>query len=184
MPIFARTKLVIHDDCLTPAMGSPKKGLSYATVSYSGPNPQTLYEQIKKLIVVVFGAQEREIQERNFSWDRSKPEETFRVTFEFVKDLDSFSFMWFTIILTGVARPSRQFGKEGNADMRIEAALRTEYPQDTLWQRSLLYEMFRAFYHRFIYEDKRQKFKNDCRDLVGQLQNEIKSFLNVLSKSG
>ncbi len=183
MPIFARTKLVIHEDCLAPAPGSPLPGGSIITLTYNGPNPQNLYQQIKKLIVAVFAIPEREILEREYLWDRSKPDEVFRVVFEFVKDLDAFSFIEVVVTLSGVAKPSRHFGKEGNAEVRIEGRLRTEYPQDTVWQRSLIYEMFRVFYHRFIYEEKRKKYKQECWNLINRLQNELKSFLNILPKS-
>ncbi|MEM5801926.1 MAG: hypothetical protein QXQ18_00875 [Candidatus Aenigmatarchaeota archaeon] len=183
MPVFARTKLVIHDDCLSPAPGSPLPGAATISLKYTGPNPQNLYEQIKKFIVAVFAIPEKDILEREFFWDRSKPDEVFRVTFEFVKDLDAFSFMEIIISLSGVAKPSRHFGKEGSAEIRIEGRLRTEYPQDTLWQRSLLYEMFRVFYHKIIYEEKRKKYKEECWNLINKLQNEIKSFLNILPKT-
>ena len=80
----------------------------------------------------------------------------------------------------GTTKPSKTFGKEGKANVRIEGMLRTEYPQDTVWQKSVFYEMFRVFYHKVIYEDTRKQFKIKCRDLIGSLNEEIKSFLNIL----
>jgi hypothetical protein len=182
MPIFARTKLTIHEDCMAYAPGSPIPGAPHIVLSYSGPNPQNLYEQIKKLVVSVFGVPEKDIQEREVMWDRSKPDEVFKVKFEFVKDFDRFTFMHIRIDLSGVAKPSKHFGKEGSAEVKIEGWLRTEYPQDTIWQRSLLYEMFRMFYHRVIYENTRKKYKDECKNLILKFQDEIKSFLNILSK--
>ena len=182
MPIFARTKLVIHDNCLEVAPGSPLPGRSYITLNYSGPNPQNIYYQLKKILVSLFKIREDEIIEREFKWDRTKPEETFHTVLEHVKDMDRFSFIHIIVTLDGKVRPSKDFGKEGSATIKIEGWLRTEYPQDTVWQRSLLYEMFRTFYHKVIYRETRMKYKDQCTSLIEQLQAEMKQFLNALPK--
>lgn len=176
MPIFARAKLVIHDDCLAPP-GNP-----VISLNYKGPNPQNLYKKIKELIFTIWKADAADLQEREFVWDRSAAEEKFSVRFDMVKDLDRFTFVQILITLSGNARHSRQFGREGEATIKIEGRIRTEYPQDTLWQRSLIYEMFRVFYHKVIYEESRKKYKNQCRQDIFRLQEEIKSFLNLLPK--
>jgi hypothetical protein len=182
MPVFARTKLTIHDDCLAPAPGSVMPGREYITLSYTGPNPQNIYFQIKKLFSTIFKAEEREIQEKEFFWDTSKPEQVFKVKFEMVKDFDVFTFMQVNVDLSGTAKPSREFGKEGHAEIRIEGWLRTEYPQDTLWQRSLFYEFFRVLHYKLIYKDTRQKYKERCVELINHFQSELKSFLNILPR--
>jgi hypothetical protein len=94
--------------------------------------------------------------------------------------MDTFSFVQIIIDLSGESKPSKEFGKEGSATIRITGRMRTEYPQDTVWQRSLLYEMFRVFYHRVIYDERRMKYKEQCRTWILQMQEEIKSFLNIL----
>jgi len=104
------------------------------------------------------------------------------VRFEVVKDLDVFSYVIIRVNLSGEAKHSRQFGKEGTAKIEIEPILRTEYPQDTLWQRSLFYEMFRTFWHKTIYEDKRKRYVTECRETSFRFLEEIKSFLNTLPK--
>ena len=174
MPIFARTKLLIHDYCLYP--------VPYATFNYSGPNPQKAYDAIKKLLVTVFQVDEREIQEREFKWDRSGEEETFHIQWEIVKDLDTFTFEYDTISLDGKAKPSKEFGKEGTMRIRVEGRIRTEYPQETIWQRSLIYEMFRVFYHRVIYDSTRKRYLEQCRVKLGQFNEELRSFFNLLPK--
>jgi len=182
MPIFARAKLVIHDDCLSPVRGGPLPGVPYITLDYSGPNPQNIYHKIKELLVSIWKVDASEIQERDFVWDRSKGTEKFRVRFEVIKDLDRFSFVHIIVRLNGEAKPSKEFGKEGKATIRIEGRLRTEYPQDTLWQRSLLYEMARVFYHRVFYEEKRKRYLEDCRVDISRFITDLKSFLAILSK--
>jgi hypothetical protein len=177
MPVFARTKLLIHDDCLSPP------GVPYITLDYSGPNPQNIYKKIRELFASIWKVGEDEIQEREVSWDRTAASEKFRVRFEVVKDMDVFSFILIMVDLSGEAKHSRQFGKEGTARIRIETALRTEYPQDTIWQRSLLYEMFRVFYHKLIYQDMRKKYLRQCKEETLRMHEELKSFLNLLPKS-
>ena len=177
MPVFARTKLLIHDDCLAPP------GTPYITLEYTGPNPQNIYKKIKELLMTIWKVGPDEIQERDVSWDRSSALEKFKVRFELVKDMDTFSFMMVTVSLSGEAKFSRQFGREGKATITIESALRTEYPQDTIWQRSLFYELFRVLYHKLIYEDTRKRYLKQCKEETLRLQEELKTFLNLLPKS-
>lgn len=174
MPVFARTKLLIHDYCLFP--------LPFATFSYSGPNPQNAYEYIKKLFLTIFNVDEREIQEREFRWDRSGADEVFHVRWEIIKDLDQFTFEHIVIGLDGVSKPSKEFGKEGTLKMRLEGRIRTEYPQETLWQRSLIYEMFRVFYHKVVYESSRKKYIEECRAELGRFSEELRAFFNLLPR--
>jgi hypothetical protein len=181
MPIFARTKLIIHEDCLEVS-GSPLPGKKFMTLEYSGPNPQAAYYQAKKLLAQITKVPENEIIERDFTWRREGEEENFSVTFDVIKDMDRFSFIQISISMKGKIKPSKEFGKEGSLSITIEGVLRTEYPQDTLWQRSLIYEMFRTFYHKFIYEDARKKYKQECVDIMNQIYSSLKEFLNVLPR--
>jgi hypothetical protein len=181
MPIFARTKLIIHEDCLEVS-GSPLPGKKFMTLEYSGPNPQAAYYQAKKLLAQITKVPENEIIERDFTWRREGEEENFSVTFDVTKDMDRFSFIQISISIKGKIKPNKEFGKEGNLSITIEGVLRTEYPQDTLWQRSLIYEMFRTFYHKFIYEDVRKKYKQECVDIMNQIYSSLKEFLNVLPR--
>jgi len=181
MPIFARTKLVIHEDCLEVS-GSPLPGKKFLTLEYSGPNPQAAYYQAKKMLSQITKVPENEIIERDFSWKKEGEEESFSVNFDVIKDMDRFSFIQISLSMRGKVRPSKEFGKEGSLSINIDGVLRTEYPQDTLWQRSLIYEMFRAFYHKFIYEDTRKKYKEECVNMMNQLYTSLKEFLNVLPR--
>ena len=181
MPIFARTKLIIHEDCLEVS-GSPLPGKKFMTLEYSGPNPQAAYYQAKKLLAQTTKVPENEIIERDFTWRREGEEENFSVTFDVIKDMDRFSFIQISISMKGKIKPSKEFGKEGSLSINIEGVLRTEYPQDTLWQRSLIYEMFRTFYHKFIYEETRKKYKQECVDIMNQVYSSLKEFLNVLPR--
>lgn len=178
MPIFARRKIVIEQYCMGPP-GSP-----YITLKYNGPNPQNIYEQMKKLFNIIFKLEEGELEEKDFSWDRSGAKEEFSVKFELVKDLDKHSYFRILMSLKGEAKPSKEFGKEGSASIFIDARVVTEYPQDTIWQRSLFYELFRSFYHKVIYEDTREAYRRECREAINRFNHELKSFLNLLPLHG
>lgn len=175
MPVFARAKLMIEDDCLTP-------GVTWLTLNYTGPNPQLLYRKTKELILTIWRSDLNELQEKDFAWDRSGGGEKFNVRFELTKDLDTWSYLRIVVDLNGEARPSKEFGKEGTATVRIDPRLKTEYPQDTIWQRSLFYDMFRTFYHKIIYGDLRKKYKEQCRHDSMVLQERLKEFLNLIPK--
>ncbi|MEM7826144.1 MAG: hypothetical protein QW451_00750 [Candidatus Aenigmatarchaeota archaeon] len=176
MPVFARTRLVIHDDCLTPAA-------PFVTLDYQGPNPQNVYQKIKELLISVWKLEPGDVQEREFNWDRSSGVEKFRVRIEAIKDLDTFSYFYLVISLSGEAKHSREFGKEGKVKIEFEPRLRTEYPQDTIWQRSLLYELFRTLWHKLIYQSTRMRYLQECRELSQRFMEEVKSFLNLLPKT-
>jgi hypothetical protein len=174
MPIFARAKLLIHDYCLFP--------LHRATLEFSGPNPQNAVEQSKKLLFQIWNVVEKEFQEREFKWDRTTAKEDFHLRWEIIKDLDTFSFYHVTIDIDGFAKPSKEFGKEGSVKIVIEPRLRTEYPQETVWQRSLPYELFRVLYHKLVYESQRKKYLEECRIMMTNFNDGIRAFFNILSK--
>jgi hypothetical protein len=176
MPVFARTKLLISDDCLKPPGGAA------LALKYAGPNPQNIYEKAKEIAITLWALEPGAIQEKEMNWDRTGLGEKFSIKMEIVKDLDLFSFILIRLDIDGEAKPSRQFGKEGNATVKIEPIIRTEYPQDTIFQRSIFYEFFRVLYHKLIYDDTRKKYLQQCREDSVRFQEELKSFLNLLPK--
>jgi hypothetical protein len=173
MPVFARTKLLMEEFCVTYR---PRLELIY-----SGPNPQKAYPKIIDTLLTVLRVPRENIQEKEFNWDRSKPEEKFKITWEVIKNYDKFSYMLIVVDMSGSVRPGKA-GKEGKIRVEIEGVVRTEYPQDTMWQRSFFYEMFRMFYHKVFYQEQRKRHVDSCRDSMLSLQAEIKSFFNLLPK--
>jgi len=174
MPTFARTKLQILDYCFLP--------YRKVHLNYTGPNPQLAYEQVRKLIKQVFKVTDGDIQETNFVWDRSQAEEKFKITMRILKDLDKFSYYDIEVEVKGFAKPSKEFGKEGQVEVAIEPRLMTEYPQDTWWQRLVIYDMFRVIFHRVFYQEKRKKFIEECKDNTALFFDQLKAFFNLLRK--
>jgi len=174
MPVFARTKLLLEEYCLTP---KPRMELSY-----TGPNPQKAYQKLLDILLTVLKVQRENIQEKDFRWERAPEGEKFSAAMEVVKDFDKFSYMFLLLSISGIAKPSKEFEKEGTVTVRIEGVVRTEYPQDTAWQRSFFYEVFRTLYHKVFYQDQRKKYIDSCRDWMFLIQSELKSFFAMLPK--
>lgn len=175
MPVFARSKLLLEDRCLTMR---PKMEFSY-----SGPNPDKAYPKLMDILTNSLNVPRENIQEKNFKWDRSGPEEKFGASFEIMKDMDKFTYMYIEISMRGSMKPSEKFGKEGSVRFSIGGMIRTEYPQDTLWERSFFYEMMRTLWHKVFYRDRRYKWLLECRDAMLMIQNELKEFFNLLTKA-
>jgi hypothetical protein len=161
--VFARTKLLIHDDLLRPR---PRMVLHYR-----GPNPQRFYYEIPHILATVWRVAEDAIQEKKFSWTP----ESFSVTWELSKDLDRFSYFIVTVALDGAIT------KEGigTATAVIEGALRTEYPQDTFWEKSLLYEFLRMTWHTIFYRAHRESWMIEGRRMMSMFIADLKSLLRA-----
>lgn len=174
MPIFARTKITIEEDCMLP---TPK-----INVTYTGPNPHKVYPKMIEILKTNLKIKPENIQEKEFKWDRASVPEKFSGAVEAFKDFDRFSYTLLMIDFSGSVRPSKQFGKEGEVRIVIDGVLRTDYPQDTVWEKSLIYEIFRTFWHKVFYQEKRYKFREECRQMMLTLQSGLKEFLNILPK--
>jgi hypothetical protein len=98
--------------------------------------------------------------------------------------MDKNSYLFIQGGLEGTIIPSEEFGKEGRLTVRITGAVRTEYPQDTFWQRSLIYEFFRVMYHKLIYISLWEKYMAECRETMRYFIEEMKAYLNLLQKGG
>ena len=171
MPIFARAKLVLRDYCMYP-----QKDLF---LTYEGPNAHLVYPQIITFIKESFGVTERDIQPFTFEWERGKVEK-FKVEWRVNKDIDKFSYFRIRIRMSGEIRPSEKFGKEGKISMRLRGELLTEYPQDTWWERSMVYEIIRTLWHRIFYRQKRWEYREVCKEAMMTFHNRVKEFFNLL----
>ena len=163
--VFARTKLMMHDDLLRPR---PRM-----TIHYSGADPERFYTEIPRLLVSVWRISEHQIHERKITWSKGDPE-TFKVSWEANKDLDKFSYYVLSVNLEG------SFSKKyGTAIITIEGALRTEYPQDTIWERSLLYEFMRMTWHSVFYKSMRDGYFEEGRRLLSTFITDVKSLTRM-----
>jgi len=167
MPQFARTKLLLQEDCYRE---KPER----ITINYVGPNPAKLYYKVYDMIKAIFRAADSDLQEERFSWGKGEKEK-FKVRWYLHKDLDTYTYMFIVFDVSGAGDE-----KTGNAEIKIKPVMRTEYPQDTIWQRSLFYEMLRVFWHRAFYSRKREEYTEDCRNMISIFNRNLHEFFKQL----
>ncbi len=164
---FARTSLLIQDNCF-------EEQPSEVVLNYVGPNPQKLYDKVYDLLKEVFQVADSDIQEDQYNWGKGKTEK-FKIRWWVHKDMDRFSYLWIRVRLSGEGDE-----KSGKATLDMKPILRTEYPQDTLWQKSLFYEVLRTFYHRTFYHQRRFEYSEECRHLTYLFQDKMRELFKQL----
>lgn len=169
--VWARTKLLIWDYIFEPAKD--------IKIFYTGPNPQRLYKRLNELVRTVFNVPEAYVQEKLYDWEKVKDTERFTIAWEVNKVLDLFSYITVEIDLTGFAT-----GGEGRANIRLRPRLITEYPQDNIWQQSIVYEMLRRFWHRAFYHHKRMEYLNAGKEMLVNFETSIKEYAEQLRAGG
>jgi hypothetical protein len=166
--VFARAKLTLEDNCFEEEPGT-------MTIRYVGPNPHKMYKKLHETIKAVFRVTDADLQETDFSWGKTSTGEKFKVEWWMHKDMDLFSYLYVRFRLDGEGND-----KQGHAKLEIRGLLRSEYPQDTVWQRSLFYEMIRTFWHRVFYHKKREEYAEECRHSEIIVMRHMKEFLKHL----
>lgn len=169
--VWARTKLLIWDYIFEPVKD--------IKIEYKGPYPEKFYKKLNELIRTVFNVPDAYVQEGNYSWEKGKDSERFEIEWEVNKVLDTFSYINLEIDLKGFS-----MNGEGKASIKIKPRLITEYPQDTMFQQSIFYEILRRFWHKFFYHHKRMEYLNFGKELVTTFESAIKHFGETLREAG
>lgn len=166
--VFARTKLLLEDNCYEeePAILSMK---------YVGPHATKIYQKMYDTMKLIFKVSDTDIQEVDYSWGKGKDTDKFKARWWIHKDMDLFSYLFIRFDLSGSGN-----GTIGNASIDIRGLIRTEYPQDTIWQRSLPYEMLRTLWHRVFYHKKREQYAIECRRLSIIFQKQMAAYFREL----
>jgi hypothetical protein len=165
--VWARTKLLIWDYIFEP--------VKEIRISFTGKNPEKFYKKINELIRTVFNVPDAYIQEKDYSWESLQQSDKFKVSWEVNKILDVFSYITVEIDLSGFSASG-----EGRVDITLKPRLITEYPQDTIWQQNIIYEMMRRFWHRAFYHQKRMEYLNYGKELVTSFESSLKHFSETL----
>lgn len=158
--VMARTKLMIQDYIQRPWIKTK--------IRFKGVTPERFYEEIPKVMMNIFRVHYGQIQEKLLSWEKGDPQR-FDVTWEMDKELDKFSYYFIRVKFSG--KSSKGIGE---AEFTIDALLRTEYPQDTYWEKSLLYEFLRMLWHNIFYKSKREEYIKEGRRLIAMFIEDIK----------
>ncbi len=168
--VWARNKLLIYDYIFEPAKD--------IKVEYKGPAPEKFYKKVNELIRTIFNVPDAYVQEKNYSWEKGKESERFEIEWEVTKVLDNYSYITIEIALKGFT-----LNGEGKASIKIKPRLITEYPQDTVFQNSIFYEMARRFWHQFFYHHKRMEYLNFGKELLTSFESAIKHFGETLREA-
>ena len=175
MPVLARMKLMVEEEIYPPkgtAKGSPR-----SIHSYVGPNPAKLYPKTRELFKGIFNATDSDLHEEIYDWGKGE-KETFHVRFYLHRDIDKFTYYMIRVDVKGEGTE-----KSGKGSVTIRPLLRTEYPQDTLWQRSLFYEFLRTFWHRLFYHKRREEYNEECMHLTVMLQRQLHELFRELRET-
>jgi hypothetical protein len=170
MPVFARTKLMIQEDCYHDKPERPM-------IKYVGPNAMNLYYKAYELIKAVFRVSDSDIEEERYNWSKGEKDK-FKVRWFVHKDLDAYTYIYIRVDVSASGDE-----KMGTAGIKIKPVMRTEYPQDTLWQRSLFYEMTRMFWHRAFYHEKREQYAEECRSMLITFQRQMNEFFKQMREA-
>lgn len=162
--VWARTKLVIYDNLYEP-------GEKDVLFNYSGPHPEKFYNKIRSMMHNIFNVPKGRIQEMNYSWEKHKDKDKFNIKWRIVKEMDIYTYLRYDIILNGSSE-----NHDGSVSIRQKPRIITEYPQDTLIQQSILYEMARRYWHNIFYAKQRQKWMNEGRDMAAEFENTLKEY--------
>lgn len=165
--VWARTKLLIWDYIFEPVKD--------IKVSFSGPHPERLYKKINELIRTVLNVPDAYVQEGTYSWNKDGDTESFEVEWEVNKILDVYSYITVEIELKGYSKAG-----VGKASIRLKPRLITEYPQDTVWQQNIFYEMMRRFWDKMFYHHKRMEYLNLGKELVTSFESALKHYMDLL----
>jgi hypothetical protein len=167
--VFARSKLTMEDNCFEEEPGSVE-------MRFVGAGIPKLYHKVYETMKSVFRVSDADLQETEYSWGKSEKGDKFSVRWWMHKDMDIFTYFYISFQLSGEGTD-----KEGSAKIAVRGLLRTEYPQDTVWQRSLFYEMLRTFWHRMFYHRKREEYAEDCRHSIVLFERRMKEFFQEIS---
>jgi hypothetical protein len=165
--VFARTKLMMQDNCFEKDPGDVE-------LRYVGPHVSRLYDFLHYAIKTVFNIPASSIQEEKYNWGKGETEK-ISVSLLTHKDMDMFSYIYLKATLKADGNE-----RTGNAVITIKPYMRTEYPQDTVWQRSLFYEMLRTIWHRVFYAKKREEYTEECRHLTYTMQEKLREYFREL----
>lgn len=161
--VWARTKLTIWDYVFEP--------IRHLKIAYAGKHPERFYNKINELLRTVLNIPEGYIQEKTYKWEKVGDTIRFDIAWESHKIMDQFTFIRLEVDLSGFSKNG-----EGKASIRISPRLVTEYPQDTLWQQNIIYEMFRRLWHASFYHKKRMEYLDIAKELVTSFESELKRF--------
>ncbi len=173
MPI-ARTKMTIYDEVYD--LDAFQK---FNMINYQGPHPEKLYAKIRELAARIFMVPEHYFQEYDYNWGRNESSEKFKVSWFLTMNFDTHTFIRVEVDFSGKSKEGY-----GNAKIKIYPNFQTQYPQDTMWQQSMIYNILLVLWHRVFYASVRDKYLREARNLMDKFMDEIKKYSEELKING
>jgi hypothetical protein len=161
-------KIIMEDDCLAPA--------EKIELEYAGPNPFKAYLITKRTLQQVFEIKTKDIWEREFRWDYTGDPRGFFIRIFARKKMDKNTYVFSEIIFQGKQPTDPK--KPGSLKMKIGGYVKTTFPQDTIFQKTL-YRMFIWIYHRLIYFKQRRYYLDYCKERLEKLKSIYMELLNI-----
>jgi hypothetical protein len=145
------------------------------------PDPQRIFSLVKEVLIMRCRLKEDDINEKIYEHDKSTVPEKIHAFIEAYKHLDRYSDVVLEITMDFVLKPVHREGVEyvGDAKVKIEGFVRTEYPQDSILQKSILWNVFRTFYEKAIYGDIRGNMMDLCRSFIKKVTAEINNYFKL-----
>ncbi len=161
--VWAKTKLELYEYVRQPDKDS--------VINYSGPKVHVFYQFLKKAAVDTLGISPNDLHEMAYSWEKKEGKDKFRVEWRAIKEFDDFTHLRFDVNFKGEANED-----EGSITIILKPRLITEYPQDSILQQSIFYEMARTFWHNTFYSKKRWEYLIQSREAWDALEKRIIDF--------
>jgi len=165
--VYARTKLIIGDDHYAPV----KK----LTMNYTGAHPEKFYSKVKDFITTILKVPEENVQEATYTWETAAEKNKFEFKWDINKEYDNLTTVRIEIKLKGFSDDNK-----GSATIEMKPTLLTGYPQDTIWEQSFVYEIFRRIWHVLFYHNKRMTYMTEGRKMCSSFMDELKNFAEEL----
>lgn len=146
------------------------------------PNPQDAYNEYVEILMLRCNIDKNHINEVRYQHDRQGDVEIIRSKIKAFKPMDKFSELYFKAKFKIEMRPSKSEEYEYVGDLRIdvEGRVRTEYPQKSAIQRSLIWHAFRAFYEKVLYGDVKENYMRKLNKYMRTIRDELKSYFDLL----
>ncbi len=173
--VYSRTKLVIMDYIFGNEMEHRDISLNY-----EGKSPFELYKKVTSSFDDIFGVPEGRVHEVKYEVHNKKEELSFNTEWMIVKQMDIYSYLRYDINLSG---DENSESKTGKAKISIKPRIYTEYPQDNIIQQNIFYEMARRIWHETIYENTRDKYILEGREISNNFTSYLKTCFLKLNQN-
>ncbi|MFB6215497.1 MAG: hypothetical protein ABEJ72_00785 [Candidatus Aenigmatarchaeota archaeon] len=147
------------------------------------PNPQEAYNEVVNILTMRCGFDKSDVDEKKYKHSREGDMETVHSEISATKSLDKYSKVVIDVEMDIKMKPvqGEEFDYVGDLEVDINGKVKTEYPQDSMFQRSILWHAMRVFYEKFLYNDVKNVYKDKVNSYVRTLRDDLKSYFDMLS---